>query len=90
MFVALLFPPWLYVYQPYDTSTIERPAGYHLIFGEHKPSDRIALMRLFRAGWPVELELFTMRIDQSRLTIQIVGVLLLTVILYLALRSLRR
>jgi hypothetical protein len=103
-----LFPPWVYVFTPTgDLKDIlvrtERPAGYHLLFSNHQPTDETALLALFNMGrerrdlwyqpWGgasyflVRLDAFSVRLDTSRLLIQIGVALLLTAILYLALRS---
>lgn len=101
--VIALFPPWTYVL----TNTgrhlnAQRPAGYHLIFGQHVPPDEsrlwevFGLRRSYTAKNPydgqdyqatdADLSSFSMRIDGMRLTIQLVATTLLTSILYLALR----
>lgn len=92
-----LFPPWVYVYTPPRNSEIvrtERPAGYHLILGSHIPQDQTQLVALFNL--PLRnsydsalsgLQFFSLRIDSLRLEIQIAATLILTAILYLALRS---
>ena len=91
LFAAILFPPWTYSYKFPEMAAEERPAGYHLIFGQHTPQDRKALGQLFSIDYKyTELEFFSMRIDQTRLTFQIVGLLLLTVILYFLLRTARQ
>ncbi len=90
LLAVILFPPWTFVYRLPELGEIERPAGYHLIFGQHTPQDRAALKQLFSLGYQAELDLFSMRIDQTRLTFEIAGVLLLTAILYLLLRSPRQ
>lgn len=80
----------------------ERPAGYHLLFSNPQPTDETALLALFNMGrerrdlWDqpyggasyflVRLDAFSVRLDTSRLVIQIGVTLLLTAILYLALR----
>lgn len=88
LFVAILFPPWIYIFRVPDLPQQERPAGYHLIFGQHAPQDAQALSRLFSLQYQdPELEYFSIRIDQTRLTFQIVGILLMMVILYLLLRK---
>ncbi len=75
----------------------ERPGSYHLIFGQHIPQDSTGLVALFNIDTtgpkaplipaPDRLEFFSLRIDGGRLTVQLVGTLLLTAILYFALRS---
>jgi hypothetical protein len=88
---VVLFPPWVFIYTFPELPQVERPAGYHLLFGQHAPQDRTALSRLFAMEYRYsELNFFNMRIDQTRLTFEIVGVLLLTALFYLLLRSARR
>ena len=95
-----LFPPWIYVYDPPQSALrqefvrAERPAGYHLIFGVHIPEDQTALMKLFNLrpqyGYEWEffgLQFFSVRMDGTRLAIQITAALVLTATLYLALRT---
>jgi hypothetical protein len=83
LFIAILFPPWLYIFQAPDSPQVERPAGYHLILGQHTPQDAKALSRLFSLQYlNPELEFFSMRIDHTRLMFEIVGVVLLTAFLY--------
>jgi len=87
IFVAILFPPWIYTCKYPELTGVERPAGYYRIFGQHIPQDPTALARLFSLGDWVDLQYFSVRIDQTRLTFQIAGVLLLMAILYFLLRS---
>ena len=77
-----LFPPWVYVYnypgfQIFNAEHSERPAGYHLIFGEHVPQDQTYLVALFdinttstfrQAVMPERsrLQFFSLRIDIAR------------------------
>ena len=47
----ILFPPWLFIYDPpkgylYFHKTI-RPAGYHLLFAPHVAEDQTELERIF-------------------------------------------
>jgi hypothetical protein len=45
LLIAVLFPPWLFIYKHPELSAIERPAGYHLIFGQDVPLDRTELSK---------------------------------------------
>ncbi len=91
LLVIVLFPPWTYIYRFPNLPEAERPAGYHLIFGQHAPQDRTALAQLFATDYKyTQLVFFNLRIDQSRLTFEVVGIVSLTAILYLLLRSPRR
>ncbi len=88
-----LFPPWVFVYNYHGAGPsvrAERPAGYRSIFNQHFPTDRAYLSALFginsesgRAG----LQFFSLSIDRTRLAIQIAVAVILTAILYLAIRS---
>lgn len=94
----VLFPPWLYVYNPPTTLhgvyvRNERPGGYHLLTRDHTPRDKTELMDIFRLDhreeWVmrfVTLQSFSMRIDGARLAVQITGTLLLASLLYLIVR----
>lgn len=98
-----LFPPWVFVYNYPGFNTIhgersERPAGYHSIFGQHVPQDQTSLVTLFNINVNAEprgpyvperdrLQFFSLRIDWTRLTIQMVVAVILTSLLYLAARS---
>ena len=97
----VLFPPWLFVLDvpahressngqfggssSHGRELAERPAGYHLLFGQHIPADEPELTRLFSTD--VSLRYVSMRIDRTRLEIQTGAVLLLTAILYFILRK---
>jgi len=91
----ILFPPWLFIYDPpkdylYVHKTI-RPAGYHLLFARHVAEDQTELARIF--GLPPKdydlqrLNWFSMVIDKDRLMIQLGGVLAITVLLVLLLKA---
>lgn len=98
-----LLPPWVFVYNYPGFNTIhaessERPAGYHSIFGQHVPQDQTSLVALFGINVNAEprgpyvperdrLQFFSLRIDWIRLTVQLVVVVILTSLLYLAARS---
>lgn len=82
-----LFPPWLFVYRYPEIPPIERPAGYHSLFGQHVPQDQQQVARLFGAttGGPI-IRFISLRIDITRLAVQILATILLTSLLYLATR----
>jgi hypothetical protein len=98
----VLFPPWVYVYH-YDPVThpfrsfsdqrLERPAGYHTIWGSNVPSDTAALGQLFSVTPEKFMEdrldpkYFSMRIDKDRLWIQLAGAVIVTGLLVLLLRK---
>jgi hypothetical protein len=91
LLIAVLFPPWVFIYKHPELAALERPAGYHLLFGQLVPQDRTELSK--RLDLPVSQvsPLFVnISIDQTRLTFEIVGILGLTTILYFLLRSTRR
>jgi hypothetical protein len=86
-----LFPPWIFSFSyfgppMYQPELQERPAGYHLVFGSHVPTDQTELERLFGVE-PIPLSRVTTRIDRGRLATQIVGGLFVTILLCLALSS---
>lgn len=96
-----LFPPWLYVYnydpvnqdRGFSAQLIERPAGYHAIWGPHVPTDSTALGTMFSVTveryYPDRLDLkyFSMKLDKDRFWIQIVGVVLASAFFYFLLRK---
>jgi len=93
----VLFPPWIYVFDPpadlrHHLVKAERPAGYHLLFTDHSPQDQSQLLTVFNlrvAPWEqpyLTLLVFSVRLDAGRLAVQLVAVVLLTSILYLALQ----
>jgi hypothetical protein len=91
LLVTVLFPPWVFIYKHPKLAAIERPAGYHLILGQHAPQDRTELSKLFGLTYEeVSLAFVNIRIDQTRLTFEIIGILLLTALLDLLLRSPRK
>lgn len=98
--VAVLFPPWVFVYDfpggyyyraAVPSERAERPAGYHWLFGQHIPTDQTYLTWLFNLKADnVErnrLGFFALRVDSTRLGFEIGAAILLIGILYLALRS---
>ena|SRR2546425_10532127 len=101
-----LFPPWVFVYSypgccngVINAERSERPAGYHLIFGQHVPQDQTYLVTLFDIDTRAplrsakvmpertRLQFFSLRIDIARLAVQITAAVLLMAILFLAVRS---
>jgi hypothetical protein len=91
LLVAILFPPWVFIYKHPELAALERPAGYHLLFGQDVPQDRTELSkRLDLPVGQVSLLFVNLRIDQTRLTFEIVGVLLLIAVLYFLLRTTRQ
>jgi|SRR5215213_3887184 len=89
----VLFPPWIYVFSPsVDLRDrfvrTERSAGYHFLFTDHSPRDLSELTALFslQSAPFLNLALFSIRLDTGRLQIQIAATLILTTLLYLALR----
>ena len=96
-----LFPPWIYVFNPpvplreagYVRS--ERTAGYHFMFADHSPLDETRLLAIFNLNpksWErpfISLHLFAVQLNSRQLGIQIAIAVLLTAILYFALRSTR-
>ena len=77
-----LFPPWLFVHQYPEDPRIERFAGYHPIWRANNPTDLTALNDMFQvSGFMGELMYYSIRVDTTRLSIQIAAVLLVTVLL---------
>jgi hypothetical protein len=88
----IIFPPWVIAFDP-PTSIArlvraERPAGYHLLFGNHIPEDPTEINRMFGQFWGFEY--YSVRLDSARLFIQFVGLLILTVILFLVFGKTRK
>jgi hypothetical protein len=90
----VLFPPWLLVYEPphfaaSDFNKTERPAGYHLLFSPHVVEDPTELAHVFNLppGLARRLDDFSVVIDKDRLTVQLGGVLAITVLLAVMLGS---
>jgi hypothetical protein len=98
----VLFPPWLFIYtepawqsNPLDKfgsgghgeQRIERPAGYQFLFGPHlPPSDHNQLGAIF--GLPAAPPWWViMQIDVRQLGVQLGGVLVVTTLLTLLLKS---
>jgi len=94
-----LFPPWIYVFNPSvplreaGYVRAERTAGYHFMFADHSPLDETQLLAIFNLnpkGWErpfISLHLFAVELNSRQLGIQIAIAVLLTAILYFALRS---
>lgn len=92
----LIFPPWIFVYQPSRDSfgpfshKATRAAGYHLLFSSHTPQDQTQLTALF--GLPssnrwASLSHFSIIIDRDRLYLQLGGLATITVLLLLLTRK---
>lgn len=78
--IITLCPPWIFVFQGGALKS-ERFAGYHPIWQANTPTDASSLAEIFSLHPNMvheHRELFSIRIDSTRLTIQIVGVLLIT------------
>ncbi|MGZ8843886.1 MAG: hypothetical protein ACXW18_09505 [Pyrinomonadaceae bacterium] len=89
----VLFPPWLFVFDPPAADDVfrktTRPGGYHLLFSPHMAEDEAKLAQVFslppaRARRLVD---FSVVMDRDRLTVQIIGVLVITVLLTVLLKS---
>jgi hypothetical protein len=88
----VLFPPWLFVFQPSEGGMAEtfpkmtRPAGYHLLFSPHVVEDQTELAHVF--SLPIlPLRYFSVVIDTDRLLVQLGGALTITVLLTVLLKS---
>ena len=78
IFGMALFPPWKRLYDVYDDQTdkvvhLERAAGYHLVLRDQAPANEYSILR----------------IDTTRLAVQLFAVIILTGLLYLAVRPSR-
>jgi len=85
-----IFPPWVYVHDAPEFKRIERPAGYHLISGDHTPQDITELAKIFglkAEDWETQLQFFAVRLDGTRLLVQVSLALLLTIILFFIFKS---
>ena len=92
----VLFPPWLFVFDPPQFAAeafhkTTRPAGYHLLFSPHVPEDQTELVRIFSLPpkWYLlhNLNYFSVVIDTDRLLVQLGGALAITVLLAFLLKS---
>lgn len=84
---VFLFPPWVFVLDTPETPGIarmqfpvahryeERPAGYHLIFGQHVPTDLAALNEAFQTK-ETTLQFFRLRLDRNLLLAEAAGAIL--------------
>jgi len=92
----LIFPPWIFLYEPSKDSfgpfshKATRPAGYHLLFSSHAPQDQTQLSALFSlpnsSRWASPSN-FSMFIDRDRLYLQLGGLATITVLLLLLMRN---
>lgn len=95
-----VLPPWFYDYHYVPPSGIrtnplawremrsQRFAGYHAIWGDNIPSDQSVLSRTFNVPYEMALPTyFTTKVDATRLTIQVIGLLIVTSFLCLLLKS---
>ena len=82
------YPPWLFVHQYPDLPRIERFAGYYPIWRSNNPTDLTALNDMFQvSGFMGKLMFYSIRVDTTRLGIQIAAVLLVTVLLTVLFRQ---
>src|SRR4051812_16266475 len=85
-----IFPPWVYIHNAPQYKRIERPAGYHLITQNNTPQDITQMAKLFgleTGNWEAQLRFFSVRLDGTRLFIQVCLTLVLTVVLFFILKS---
>ena len=79
--IAALFPPWTFIYK-YDELRIERFAGYHPIWLSNAPTDASALSKVLSIEVAYgDMGLVSIAIDTTRLTIQIVAIMLVTLLI---------
>jgi len=87
--VMTLYPPWIFVFQPPGSPRIERFAGYYPIWQSNAPTDLAALKDLFNvpANVNTPLMFFSIEVDKTRLGVQILAALLVTILLAVLLRA---
>ena len=89
----VLFPPWLFVYDPpegYILHKTTRPAGYHSLFAQNRALDQTVLSEFFdipNVQQVASPRYFSMIIDRDRLGVQLGGILAITLLLTLLLKS---
>lgn len=92
----VLFPPWLFVFDPPNFAAeafhkTTRPAGYHLLFSPHVAEDSTELARIFNLPpkWYAlhDPSHFSVILDKDRLMLQLGGVLAVTVLLAFLFKS---
>ena len=77
-----MFPPWYFAFQERTTKLGERFAGYHPIWQANTPTDSAALSEVFSTEFGYdELAYFSIRLDTTRLGIQIVATVIVTLLL---------
>jgi len=77
-----LFPPWYFTLESGSTKLGSRFAGYHPLWRANTPTNTTALSELFQ--YPVqydELSYFSVRLDTTRLTIQMAATLIVMLLL---------
>lgn len=89
--VMALFPPWNYVYDyPGNARYVNRPAyqsehaaGYHAIWKVNTPTDQTYLALLFSIPTDERssLQYFSIRLNASKLLVQLAATIVITVIL---------
>jgi hypothetical protein len=88
--ITAVFPPWVYVHYAFNQTPVERAAGHYLLFDNRVPEDVTQLAKLFALN-PVEfdtqLRFFAMRVDATRLSIEVSVTLLLTLMLFFILNT---
>lgn len=88
--IAALFPPWKFVYR-FEGLRIERFAGYHPIWLSNAPTDQAALSKILSIEISSsDLGLVSAEIDTTRLTIQIVAIMIVTLLVSLILSGIRK
>ena len=89
----VLFPPWLFVFDPPPADDAfrktTRPAGYHLLFSPHAVEDPTELAHVFNLPPSRVRRLFdfSVVIDRDRMLVQFGGTLAITVLLVFLLKS---
>lgn len=85
-----LFPPWSFVFQQRSVR-MERFAGYYPIWHSNAPTDAAALSKLFSTTVGLnDLPFFSIRLDITRLSVQLIATVIVSLILCMILSKPKR
>jgi len=98
LLAMVAFPPWVYVFSPPDrgvrseVNKSERFAGYYFLLNDHTPQDHAALIQKFnltRISFQddADIRFFSIRIDSTRLAIQIIVTVIVIWLFWFAAKS---
>ncbi len=85
--IMALFPPWMFTYQRPGGPRADRFAGYLPIWQSNTPSDIRSLQQMFSVPLSAQMQWFSIRLDTTRLGIQIAATLIVTLLLTALLKS---